>query len=312
MIKKYASFLLFYGLLSSALYAQQQLENPGFETWDGSGATLEPVDWSSLKTSNNSFLAQSAPQVLFQDAGRTGNHSVRLENKSALGIVANGILTNGRVHADLNPDNGFVYTDASDPRWNTPFSSRPDSLVGWYKFQPASTGGNTDKGKAEIYLHKTGSGQNPVANTAANMIAHARFDMTTATAQWTRFSVPFNYSSSENPDYILVVLTSGDSTSAINGSIAWFDDLELIYNTASLTNGQMNSLQIAQKGASILLKNMQEGAQYAVMNALGQILVEGTGKSGDTKIPMTETGVYFVRVATSKGVVTKKIAFVKD
>ena len=31
----------------------QQIENPGFETWDGTGATLEPVNWSSLKTSDD-------------------------------------------------------------------------------------------------------------------------------------------------------------------------------------------------------------------------------------------------------------------
>ena len=293
-------------------YAQQQLQNPSFESWDGSGATLEPVDWSSLKTSDNAFLAQSAPQVLFQDAGRTGNHSVRLENKSALGIVANGILTNGRVHADLNPSNGYVYTDASDSRWNTPFSSRPDSLVGWFKYQPASAGGNTDKGKAEVFLHKTENGQNPVGNTAENIIGKARFDMTETANDWKRFSVPFQYSSSENPEFILVVLTSGDSTNAINGSVAWFDDLELIYNVSAINSASKQDIQMAQIGNQISIKNMAQGSSYALLNALGQTIVSGTSKSSEVKIPMSETGVYFVRIASTDGVVTRRIAFVKD
>jgi hypothetical protein len=311
MKKKY--FSLFTSCsLALFLNAQQQVENPGFETWDGSGATLEPVDWSSLKTSDNSFLASSAPQVLFQDAGRNGGFSVKLENKSALGIVANGILTNGRVHADLNPANGYVFTDAADPKWNTPFTSRPDSIVGWFKYQPASAGGTTDKGKVEVLLHKTGNGQNPVGNTAENMVGKARFDMTVSTTSWQRFSAPFNYISQDTPDYILVVLTSGDSTSAINGSIAWFDDLELIYNAASMTQDKVKSFHVFQKMGALHLKNLPEGSQYAVINALGQTIAQGNAKATQLSIPLEETGIYFVRVANSSGVLTRKIAFVKE
>ncbi len=306
------SISLFVALSMGYLTAQQQLENPGFETWEGSGATLEPVDWSSLKTSNSTTLAQAAPQVLFQDTGRNGGLAVKLENKSALGVVANGIVTNGRVHADFNPNNGFVYTESNDPKWNTPFTSRPDSLTGWYKFQPASSGGNTDKGKVEVFLHKTTSGQNPVGNTAANMIGKARFNMTESASDWTRFTVPFNYTSTDNPEYVLVVLTSGDSTNAIAGSIAWFDDLELIYSTANTTAASISNIQVAQFGSYIMLKNLVEGSHYELVNAVGQTISDGTSKSSDAKIAVHETGVYFVRITSPKGTITKKIAFVKD
>lgn len=292
--------------------AQQQLENASFENWEGSGASLEPFDWSSLKTSDNTFLAQSAPVVLFQDAGRDGGFSVKVENKSALGIVANGILTNGRVHSDLNPANGYVFTDASDVKWNSPFTSRPDSIVGWFKYQPASAAGNFDKGKVDVLLHKTVNGQNPVGNTAANMIGKARYNLTETTLNWTRFSAPFDYSSTNSPDYILVVLTSGDSTSAITGSIAWFDDLELIYNPVSLNSNASNNLLIAQFGSYITIKNIPEGAHFSLVNALGQTLAEGCAKPHETKIALSDTGVYFVRIASNKGVFTRKVAFVKD
>ena len=309
-MNKYIILLSLLGFVFLAA-AQEQIENPGFETWDGAGASLEPVDWSSLKTSDNTFLAQSAPQVLFQDAGRINGFSVKLENKSALGIVANGIITNGRVHADLDPNNGYVFTNA-DPKWNTPFSSRPDSIVGWYKYQPASSGGSFDKGKVEVLLHKTTNGQNPVGSTAGNMIAKARHDIIAPAANWVRFSAPFNYTSTDNPDYILLVLTSGDSTNALAGSIAWFDDLELIYNTSSMDNNQINPLQIAQQNDNISIKNMQEGSHFTIINASGQNVYEGTAKSGETRVAMYETGIYFVRIASSKGIITRKIAFVKD
>jgi hypothetical protein len=44
----------------------------------------------------------------------------------------------------------------ADSKWNTPFTDKPDSVVGWYKYAPSGI----DKGKVEVILH-TGAGQNP-------------------------------------------------------------------------------------------------------------------------------------------------------
>ena len=207
-------------------FAQQQLENPGFETWENLGsASEEPTEWSSLKTAD--ALASQAPKVLFQDAGRTGGFSIKLVTGSAFGIPANGTITNGRVHADFTPSNGYVFTETSDPKWNTPFSSFPDSLVGYYKYAPVGT----DPGKVEIILHTGTNGQMPENGTASNRVGRARFDMTVAQSSWTRFSVPFHYYNQNTPQYILSVLTSGDSTISAPGTTAWFDDITLIYNT---------------------------------------------------------------------------------
>ena len=292
----------------------QQIENPGFETWDGTGATLEPVNWSSLKTSDDSFLSSSAPVVLSQDTGRENGFSVKLENKSVFNVVANGLLTNGRVHADFNPANGYVFTDATDPRWNTPLTSRPDSIVGWYKYQPSSANGNIDKGKVEVLLHKTGTGQMPeTSSTAANTVGRARFDMIQPSATWVRFSVPFNYVSSDNPEYILIILTSGDSTAAVNGSIAWFDDLQLIYNDAVSTPQEIQKeFSVAQFNASLRIRDLTIGSQFEIYNALGQPITSGVAAQETLLIDIPQTGVYFVRVSNATGILTKKIVIVKD
>jgi len=302
--------IIFFAQLSVA----QQIENPGFETWEGSGATLEPVNWSSLKTSNSTLLAGQAPVVLSQDTGREGGFSVKLENKSVFNIVANGILTNGRIHADVNPQNGYVYTDANDDRWNTPLTTRPDSIVGWYKYQPSSSGGNIDKGKVEVLLHKTGNGQMPETSaTAANTVGKARFDMIQPSSTWVRFSVPFNYVSTDNPEYILIILTSGDSTAAVNGSIAWFDDLQLIYNEPVTTpKAIQKDFSIAQINSSLRIRDIAIGSQYEIYNALGQPIASGTAKQETFFVDVPMTGVYFVRVSNSMAVLTKKIVIVKD
>lgn len=312
MMKSLCSFSAFLILLNSGF--AQQIENPGFETWDGSGSTLEPVNWSSLKTSDNTTLSGQAPVVLTQDEGRINGYSVKLENKAVFGIVANGIVTNGRVHADFIPANGYVFTDASDARWNTPLTARPDSIVGWYKYQPSSANGNIDKGKVEVLLHKTGTGQMPeTSSTVANTVGKARFDMIQPSATWVRFSVPFNYVSSDNPEYILIILTSGDSTAAVNGSIAWFDDLQLVYNDVVSSPKEVHKeFSVAQVNESLRIRDIAIGSQFEVYNALGQPVAKGTASQETLMVEIPLSGVYFVRVSSAFGILTKKIVIVKD
>ena len=228
--------------------------------------------------------------------------------------MANGLFTNGRVHAYFNPANGYVFTDATDPRWNTPLTSRPDSIVGWYKYQPSSANGNIDKGKVEVLLHKTGTGQMPeTSSTAANTVGRARFDMIQPSATWVRFSVPFNYVSSDNPEYILIILTSGDSTAAVNGYIAWFDDLQLIYNDAVSTPQEIQKeFSVAQFNASLRIRDLTIGSQFEIYNALGQPITSGVAAQETLLIDIPQTGVYFVRVSNATGILTKKIVIVKD
>ena len=53
---------------------------------------------------------------------------------------------------------------------------------------------------------------------------------------WTRFSVPFVYYNDSTPEYVLTVVNSGDSTSAIDSSYLLADDLQLIYGPSGISN----------------------------------------------------------------------------
>lgn len=213
-------------------FSQTQFENPSFETWEAVGnPEEEPTEYSSLKTAD--ALAGLAPQVLWQTStAHTGSYAARLE-VAAFNIGCfcnpNGIMTNGRVHAELTAANGYVFTDPADAQWNTPFTDRPDSLVGWIQYDPQ----NGDVGKVEVLLHdNTAEGKLPVAAgpAPAHWVGKARYDITSASASWVRFSVPFVYFNNNSPDYILLVATPGDSTIAEAASELLIDDVELIYN----------------------------------------------------------------------------------
>lgn len=226
---KKLTFVLFSVILVIQVHSQMQPENAGFEQWESVGLnTPEPVDWSSIKTSDNSTLNGFAPYVWDQSAdAHSGSYSVKLFNASVLTIVAAGTITNGRVHSDLNPNNGYVFTQTSDSHWNTPFSQKPDSVVVWAKFTPVSG----DIAQLKAVLH-TGTAKIPDA-AQANWIALAQIDIPDQTSTWTRFSAPFNYFNGNTPEYILFVLSSGGTVAHV-GSTAYFDDMELIYNPVEL------------------------------------------------------------------------------
>lgn len=301
--------LLIFSATPAIFYAQTQFENPGFETWEGSGSTEEPAQWSSIKTSDNGSLNGLAPQVLFKSTdAHSGSYSIKLENKSSFGVVANGIITNGQVHADMNPSNGYVFTNTSNANWNTPFTDRPDSLVGWYKYTPSGV----DKGKVEVHLH-TGAGQNPENGTLANRIGGARFNIANSTvSSWTRFSVPFYYVNSNAPTHMLAVLTSGDSTNAVANSVAYFDDLEFIYNPSSVEENIFSAAQIFQHNGLLNINMRAEyesGAFVSVTDIQGRTLIENNVlKSGQNhfSVPFS-SGIYLISFTYNNQVVTRKI-----
>lgn len=296
-------FTLFIGVTTSFfIFSQQQLQNGNFESWDDVGtAEEEPTNWSSLKTADN--LAGSAPQVISQDVGRGGGFCPKLEVKEVFSIPANGIMTNGRVHAEFDPENGYVYTDPNDARWHTTFTDHPDSIVGWYKYAPQ----NGDKGKIEIILH-IDEGELPLGSTAGNMIARAKYEFTVAQANWTRFAQAFNYVSTANPEYILTTVTSGDSTISETGSTLWVDDLSLIYNNDSTNNigsNEMHEFAVNGSNGYLYFDVQNESVNYQVSDVSGKIIQSGKASQ---KVPFKHNnGIYFIRIESAEGNFTKKL-----
>jgi hypothetical protein len=230
MITKKLLIGLFCLSLAISAYSQQQPENPGFENWETiSGLTVqEPVDWSSIKTSDGGSIVNGlAPYVWDKSTdAHSGTYSVKLYNASVLGIVAAGLVTNGRVHAELS-GTGWVFTDTGNEQWRTACTQKPDSLVVWAKF--TSVGG--DVAQARAILH-TGTAKIP-DDAQTNWIASALIEIPNSVSTWTRFSAPFNYINGNTPQYILIVLNAAGFTAHI-GTTAYFDDVELIYNEPEL------------------------------------------------------------------------------
>ena len=303
--------LLFFMLLICGIsFGQAQIENSGFEgAWeDVTGSEDEPEEWSSLKTAD--ALGFVAPIVLFQSTdAHTGTYSARLKNTTAGGIVANGIMTNGQVHADFDPEEGYVFTNTDNSDWYYSFTDRPDSLVAWVKYNPE--GG--DRGKLEILLHTSGAeGKLPEAGSTSHWVAKARIDVEGSISEWTRVSAPFNYFSGDNPTYALMVVTSGDSTIAVDGSEMWIDDIELIYNPFGTgVEENENEISVFTSGSDLIINT--ESAQNGTVRLFGldgRLVLEEQLNGTNNRFGLKSKGVFLYQIEINGTIQIGKVTFV--
>jgi len=300
-------------LLSGYFLPAQQIENAGFEFWEDAGTVWdEPVDWSSIKTSDAGEIINSAAPAVWEKSTdhHTGEFSVELTNLAVLDIVAAGTLTNGRVHADFDPELGYVFTDTLNPQWNTPCAVRPDSLTGWYKFYPQGS----DFGSIQALLH-IGYGQLPEFVDSSNWIGYARFDMQPGATvnSWTRFSVPFLYYDSRTPQYLLFVMTSGNGTTPVANGYALYDDIALVGGESAIADNDHPEFLIYADDNRLVLKNLQaEFMSKAIATLLtmnGQVVWKGEVRSNEVLLNSGKklNGLFIFSLNSGMEILTRKL-----
>lgn len=307
-------FLLFGILFLSGAFGlfAQQLSNPGFEAWEDAGTVAdEPVNWSSIKTSDaGDFINNFAPIVWGQSAdAHSGSYSVEITNVMSI-VMATGTITNGRVHAEVTPANGYVFTDPADAKWHTVMTSRPDSVVIWAKYTPQ--GGDT--AQVKVLLHK-GAGTLPQKpENQGNRVGFAQINITAQVNEWTRFSAPFTYFSDDSPEFLLTVLTAGAGTLAVEGSKVFYDDFALIYGSSSIGDldaSNKNLIYASNQSINLdrLPKFLLEQATAEIINLQGTVVFK-SAISGD-KINIGSLNLapalYVVRISGTEASYSQKL-----
>ena len=314
-MKRIQALVLTVVLLSAAASAQDQLENAGFEQWEDilvseTDTIREPIDWSSLKTSDNPSLNPLAPVVCKRSSeAHSGEYSLELTNVQSF-VIANGVATNGRVHPDLNIAASYTYTDTLDDQWNTPITTRPDSIAGWFRYMPQGE----DTLQVKVNLHQ-GFGKQPDAEYTENWIAVAEYRSPLNTEnEWVRFSAPFTYFSEANPEYALVVLNSGNGYQPVAGSIALFDDLEMIYNSPQSTvdrQKQPDGFIFATDNGHLMIQGMDHGQFHTIkiLDISGRQVWTGTVTADQVDISSAhlEQGIYLLSLSGKSAIYSQKI-----
>ncbi|MBU3927932.1 MAG: T9SS type A sorting domain-containing protein [Bacteroidetes bacterium] len=296
-------------IIGVGAFSQQQINNPGFETWEDVGVgTDEPTHWNSIKTGDNPTLNQMAPVVWEKSTdAHSGQYSLKLFNVSTFGIVATGTVTNGQVHADFNPNLGYVFTNVENDLFHTAFDQRPDSLTGWFKCNPAEG----DFGTVKFVLHK---GYLKLPGDEANLIATAYYELPhVVVTTWTRFSVPFNYVSEETPEYFLSVITSGNGVDALDESEVWYDDFAFVYKSSNIDENSIHYFFASQYGNTLHVQLDKFPARYyqlSILNTNGQVIFNQKAESGnriEINTDQINSGLYIMVAQYNNRVITRKI-----
>lgn len=314
-MKRAFTLIVFFTALCAVAISQTQLENPGFEEWEDiltseTDTIREPIDWSSLKTSDVPSLITLAPDVLKRSSdAHSGAYAVQLTNVESF-IVANGVATNGRMHPDVVTANAYIYTDPEDGQWNTPFTGRPDSIAGWIKYSPQEG----DNIQIQAILHK-GYGKRPDPDQAENWIGEAVFETPQDTeGEWIRFSTHFTYSHESTPEFILMVLNSGNGFSPVAGSVLLLDDLEMIYNSPQSALNRLKQTEgyiYALGKQQLILKGMDHTLfqSIEVFDVSGKLLWSARLTSDQVDITPAHfnNGLFVVKLSGKQNIYTQKV-----
>lgn len=231
-------------ILSYSIFAQTTILNSSFETWQGSGQTIEPTNWNSNKTGTGQAPSAFAPVTCYQESNNphSGTYCARVESGSAFGVVVNGSLVTGRVNApSTNKAEGYVSSIANDPDFSMPFIGRPDSVIFWFRYAPSGS----DYFTVSAFLHvgTMYSPETPVnnnhPNNTANIIARGTYSSAAgvATSSWTRIAIPLVYVDNRIPEYIFIATTSsGNQTGGNSGTKLYLDDFDVYYSPKIQTN----------------------------------------------------------------------------
>lgn len=249
-----------------ALKAQvYQLPNGGFETWDGTSSSSEPTNWNSFGTSECTLIigCSSAQQTHHENSsdtrpGSAGSHSCRIYATSIMGVVANGNMTTGRIHAgSMTATNSANYnvTYPSQAGFNQPFNGRPDYIHFWAKAQISSS---SDQARMNAVVHNNSEVRDPIRTSDhVNITGVATLNFN-GDNTWHEYTVPFSYTyGNATPEYLLLTFTTNKTPGGgSSGDAVYIDDIEFVY-ISTLSDLKSNGQTVADFDANTLTYNIE-------------------------------------------------------
>lgn len=235
--------LIFFSILLSLVFtatAQFQLSNPGFENWEATSSQAKPNGWSSFPQSDGSWAwAARTAQHYHRNGGRpgtTGSSYVTIYSRSVMGVVANGNITTGQVHAgstSASSSENYNYTHRGSTYAHS-FTGTPDSMYVWVSYYAANA---SSLGSVRAFVHGDMDFRDPTHCSIPadyNCYAVSQFTRTTSsntTPVWQQQRVAFTHDGTSSANYILVTIaTNATPGSGSAGDSLSIDDIEFIYS----------------------------------------------------------------------------------
>ena len=263
----------------------QVIPNGSFENWtsQAGGIYQDPTGWG---TYNFASITGTAPATATKVAGiNSGTFAVKLE--TAIEDFNNDSEDDTLLGTTFLGDLNFLAGTFVD---GAAFTARPDSLIAWYKYAPAT---GDDMG-----IRLTLSKWNPATQTR-DEIATAEYIDPMAVTNYTRKAIALVYSSTLIPDTLSLALSASTITPQ-DGSTLWVDEVSFVTNsTAGLSPKQETPVLIypnpAKESVNITLA---KDASIIIYNALGMQIDTMKATAGKTLTISTakfDNGVYLLK-----------------
>lgn len=291
--------------------AQQQLGNSGFENWETVSSGEEPVNWNSFLTAGgtlSSFAGDQLESSTDVRPGSTGSKSAKIFSNSVITTIANGNLTVGKINmGSVTPTSTSNYNSSiiADANFSEAYTDTPDSLTFWVKFVPAS-GNTTDSARVSAIIHDNYALRDPIdAPSQPHVMGTAIKNFAKTDNAWARISVPFTYTMSGTPSFMLITFTTNKTPGGgSDNDQLWIDDIEMKNgSSASLYENSFSSVRISinNQNLTFLNENQEEGT-FEIIDLQGKLIQSGNINAA---VSIANLSQFIVRVNTNKGSFTK-------
>jgi hypothetical protein len=297
MVNKIFNILLLCLFVQIATAQNAATPNPGFENWTQVNNYYNPNGWNNLNGNTAILGVFTCTRVSAAADVHSGTYAKKLTTKSVFGITANGISSTATLVT--SPPYGVT--------GGIPFALRPDSIVGWYKYNPASA---ADSGFVQFVL----------LGATNDTIGFVKFNTPhTAVTTYTRFSRPINYFSSSTPTLSYWIVSASDGVNPVVNSNIIVDDFDLIFNPSGVGIPESNLADQVQLNSNFT-SNFLTVSNQSFKNIVLTIF-DNTGKKVISKnlvngvseidIQKLKSGVYFYNFMQQGTNAVKNGKFVK-
>jgi hypothetical protein len=290
-MKKIYSLLFIFSIATAGLFAQATPNN-GFEAWTHTTFPSydTPNSWDNLNPSTSGLGVFTCIKATAAADIHSGAAAIKLITKSVFGQTANGIATTGTINTTSQTIGGGI-----------PYTLRPDSIIGFYKYTSVSA----DNGFAEIQL--LGSGGD------TDTVGYVRFVTPSATVgSYTRFAKAIVYrSASPVAKSIWILSSSKDATTHFVGSTAYFDDVNLVFapttNVVEQAKSQLTVGPNPSNGRLIINNTLVNRASFVLYDVTGRKILEKKLESTSSIVDLEEfpLGLYIYSILDEKQNVLK-------
>jgi hypothetical protein len=200
----------------NVLYAQAGVPNGNFENWP-SGNNDNPEFWDSPNALTGGFPFFFTTVEKTSDSN-SGNWAASVTTGTILDETIPGVLSLGTLEIDIENIENTQFT-------GLPFSDRPGTLEGYYKYSTP----DTDFGLLAILLTRYND-----ATSNQDSIAFGFTQFTAQEDEYVYFSATIQYLTLAEPDSINIVMLSSASPAMMPGSQLKIDDLAFNYSATPI------------------------------------------------------------------------------